>query len=163
MPWLITEPAPGAEVKFRRPERKSAFDRFRLEATRPAVSITEPAPKTMPFGLIRKTRPLDCSVPRIEDGFCVVTRLRTAEEPDCWTNLVISPAPIEKLCQLMIALGELVTWSRLPACRNAALPLTTVGTVGLAYAESEKQAATARASGLTAEPCRLLCVGAPLS
>jgi hypothetical protein len=67
---------------------------------------------------------------------------------DCWINLVISPAPIEKLCQLMMALGELVTWSRLPAWRNAALPLTTVGPVGLACTATEKQAATASASGL---------------
>ena len=63
----------------------------------------------MPLGLIRNTRPLDCSVPRIEDGFWVLTRFRTADRFDCWMNLVISAAPIEKLCQLMIAPGELVT------------------------------------------------------
>jgi hypothetical protein len=39
------------------------------------------------------------------------TRFNTALEADCCTNCVTWPAPIEKPCQWMIALGELVTLS----------------------------------------------------
>ena len=38
-----------------------------------------------------------------------VTRFNTAEDWDCWMKRVISFAPIEKLCQLMMAFGALVT------------------------------------------------------
>jgi hypothetical protein len=53
--------------------------------------------------------------------------------------------PIEKLCQLMMALALLVIVSALPAEENEALPAATLGPVGLAIAAggiSAKQAAT---------------------
>jgi hypothetical protein len=104
----MTEPAPGTSVNFSLPARKSAFERLRVDATSPATSICAPAPKRMPLGLMRNTRPFDCRAPRIEEGFCAMTRFNTALEADCWRKRVISLAPIEKLCQLMMALGELV-------------------------------------------------------
>ena len=51
---------------------------LRLEAMKPAVSMRAPAPMVTPFGLIRNTRPLDSSWPRICDCSAVTTRLSTA-------------------------------------------------------------------------------------
>src|SRR5688572_24344672 len=105
-------PAPGTSVNLSLPARKSAFDRLSELATRPATSTRAPAPNRTPFGLIRNTRPFDCNVPRITEGSITpadpVTRFSTALEFDCWMKRVISLAPIEKDCQLMIALGEFV-------------------------------------------------------
>ena len=51
---------------------------------------------------------------------------------------------MEKPCQLRIALGLLVTVSVEPTVENVAVPETTAGPVGLAYANSAaKQEATA--------------------
>ena len=102
----------------------------------------------MPLGLTRKTRPFDCSDPRMLEGLlAVVTRFSTALAGDCWMKRVISPAPIENPCQLMIAFGELVILSVLPLGTTAAVPVTTVGPVGLETACVEaKQEATATAS-----------------
>ena len=38
---------------------------FSVEATKPCVSMTLPAPNTIPLGLIRNTRPLEPRVPSI--------------------------------------------------------------------------------------------------
>jgi hypothetical protein len=59
---------------------------------------------------------------------------------------VTSPAPIEKRCQLMIVLGVLVMFRTGPAGTMAALPLTTIGPVGLENAQNgAKEAKTAAA------------------
>src|SRR5688572_8899996 len=117
-PWFTTDPAPGTSVKRSRPARKSAFDRSSDETTSPATSTCEPAPNTIPLGLIRKTRPFDCKTPRITEGSIVppapTTRFNTALEADCCRKRVISLAPMENDCQLMIEFGELVICSRLP-------------------------------------------------
>ncbi len=47
--------------KRRRPLSQSELLMFSVEAVMPATSITEPAPKVMPEGLIRNTRPFDRS------------------------------------------------------------------------------------------------------
>ena len=114
-PSWASAPADAGPAKFSRPARKSASPRSRVEATRPPTSIRAPAPKTMPFGLIRKTRPFDCSRPSRRDGSWPTTRLRTALLRVCWTKRVSSSGAIEKPCQLMIVPGALVTVSVLPA------------------------------------------------
>jgi len=86
----------------------------------------------MPFGLMMNTRPLDCRLPRIWLGLPPVTRLSTVLAALCWTKRVNSPVLIEKLFQLMIAPGLLVTVRVLPLRANVADPLTTVGATGLA-------------------------------
>jgi hypothetical protein len=62
---------------------------------------------------------------------------------------VISFAPIENDCQLMIELGELVIESRLPAWLIVTWPLTTAALVGFASAAPlAKHEATASAISL---------------
>ncbi len=63
-------------------------------------------------------------------------------------KLVVSPAPIEKPCQLMMALGVLVTVRTLPTWLIAAVPLTICAPMGLAWALKLKQQASAMARGL---------------
>ena len=43
-----------------------------------------------------------------------VTRLSTVLAADCWMKRVVSAAPIENCCQLMIAPGVLMTDNKLP-------------------------------------------------
>ena len=132
LPWLVTLPwiAPASNLSL--PAKKSAVLMCAVEATRPPTSMRAPWPKTMPFGLIKKTLPFDCSCPRIEEGSAPTTRLSTALDADCCWKLVISLAPIEKLCQLMTAPGLLVIVRVLPAALKVAWPLTTTGATGLA-------------------------------
>ena len=59
---------------------------------------------------------------------------------------MISLAWIENPCQLMIVPGTLVIVSALPSVLNVALPDTTVGPVGFAFAAAVKQEATATVS-----------------
>ena len=94
--------------------------------------MVEPAPKVMPFGLISSTRPFDCNAPKMTDGFTPTTRFKTVLEADCCRKRVISLAPIEKPCQLMIEPGEFVTCSKLPLLVKETWPLMTVAPVGLA-------------------------------
>ena len=59
------------------------------------------------------------------DGSTPTTRLSTALEALCCTKRVVSLPPIEKLCQLTIAFGVLVTVSTLPCVVTLTWPLTT--------------------------------------
>src|SRR6478672_2578558 len=74
---------------------------------------------------------------------------------------VISPERIEKLCQLMIALGLLVIASVLPCWAKLTCPLTTCGPSGLASAgallKQPKVASTVivETSSLSIKPFRL--------
>ena len=68
------------------------------------------------------------------------TRLSTALDADCCWKRVISFAPIEKPCQLMIVPGVLVTFSvRASGVAKDAEPLTTCGRAGLAEAQIAKR------------------------
>ena len=60
---------------------------------------------------------------------------------------VTSPALTEKLCQLMIAFGELVIENTLPCWAKVAVPLTTWGTAGAAWAPPRKAAHSSGRSG----------------
>ena len=121
------------------------------ETTNPATSTCEPLPNTMPLGLIRNTRPLDCSAPRMLDGSAPVTRLSTALAAFCCTKRVNSPRLIPKLCQLMMAPGVLVMVSVPPLVANVACPLTTWGAWGLAMAPAAAMA--------TSQPAARRCGG----
>ena len=114
VPALPTPPATPPAVNWRLPARKSSFVMPRLDATSPFTSTFAPWPKTMPFGLIRKTLPFDSRLPRILLGSCPVMRFSTALLPFCWMKRVISPAWMEKLCQLMMVLGVFVIEKMLP-------------------------------------------------
>jgi hypothetical protein len=166
VPWLATLPAMPLPAKRMRPERKSSLDRPSDEATRPATSIRAPAPKTMPFGLMSATRPLDCSVPRICEGSTPVTRLSTLESALCCTKRVVSPAPMEKDCQLMMAPGVLVTVRVDPCLAIDAWPLTTDAPVGFPHAGAWKAHATANATAETRNrdgpvECRMVLISTP--
>src|SRR5438105_3910663 len=86
------------------PAMNRASSRLSVDAIKLCVLMTPLAPTMIPFGLIRKTLPLACSVPYIEDGLPPVTRLSTADRAEGWMNCVSSPELIEKPCQLMMAL-----------------------------------------------------------
>src|SRR5882762_4495834 len=108
---------------------------------------------------MRKTRPFDDNTPSMTlcgmTPFAPTTRLSTAELAEDWTNRVISLTPIEKLCQLMMALALLVIVRVLPELAMLALPELTEPPVGLArlwVEERPKQAATDSASSLGLKP-----------
>ncbi|SFM00832.1 hypothetical protein SAMN04490355_103220 [Pelosinus propionicus DSM 13327] len=64
-----------------------------------------------------------------------MTRLRATADAEGWTKFTVSPLPMEKLCQLTMALS--LVWLTVvvaPLAVMAALPLTTVPPVGLAQA-----------------------------
>ena len=159
LPLLITLPAPGWPWKFIFPAAKSAFDRFRVEATKPPTSMRAPAPTKTPAGLIRNTRPLDCSAPRITDGSGVTTRFRTLEAALCWMNLVVSLALIENPCQLMTAPGVFVIDSVVPLATTLACPLTTCGPTGFAYTSGNAKHAATKATRAFFFGCQLGTTG----
>src|SRR3977135_4337015 len=108
---------------------------------------------------MRKTRPFEDNTPSITlcgmTPFAPTTRLSTAELAEDWTKRVISLTPIEKLCQLMMALALFVTVSVLLEPAKLALPELTEAPGGLGrvgWGERRKQAATDSASSLGLKP-----------
>jgi hypothetical protein len=71
-------------------------------------------------------------LPRIDDGSLPVTRLSTWLLALAWSKRTEFCAPIEKLFQWMMALGELVTVSALPLMRAVAWPAAVLMPVGRA-------------------------------
>ena len=72
-----------------------------VEAVKPALSTTAPAPTVIPAGFTSTSRPLEPSVPKIALGSGPVTRLiDVLVLPGC-ANQVLLPAGMPKLCQLM--------------------------------------------------------------
>ncbi len=151
-PWLRTLAVePAAASKTRRPARKSSLAMLSAEATRPFTSTCAPAPNTIPFGLTRKTRPFDCSAPRICEGSWPTIRFSTALLAPCWMKRVVSPGPMLNCCQLRIAPGVLVIVRRPPWLLKVAPPCTTTAPMGSADAGlCVRQAATARTASLRA-------------
>ena len=98
--------------------------------------------------MIRNTRPLDKSWPWILEISAPTTRFSTALEDDCWTKRVSSFAPMEKPCQLTMALGVFVIL-RLPVPRPliCTLPCTTCGPVGFGHALPANASMTPQAIG----------------
>src|SRR5271168_107277 len=60
---------------------------------------------------------------------------QTTEEDEGSTNVVVSPAPMLKLCQLIAVLPEVVIVSTCPELLKLAAPCATVPPTGLATAE----------------------------
>src|SRR5579871_1936730 len=77
-----------------------------VEANKPPTSTTALGPNKIPFGLIKKMRPLARKVPRITEGSAPVTRFKVVEEVEGCKNWTSSPALMLKVPQLMIALSE---------------------------------------------------------
>src|SRR5271163_3573842 len=77
------------------------------------------------------------------EGSDPITRFSVIDEVEGWTNFVISPAPILKLCQLMTAwLVDWLIWVRFAAgWVMVALPATTEPPAGLAAAGAAKATA----------------------
>ena len=94
---LCTLPSP----KRKRPASASASLMRSADAVNPAVSMTAPAPTAMPDWLTSTRRPLDDRAPKIADGVLVTTRLIDRLLALGCTNVVLLPAAIEKLCQLI--------------------------------------------------------------
>ena len=148
VPALVMPPASGVSVKRRRLLMKSLSDRRKVEATNPATSTCAPAPNTMPLGLTKNTRPLDCRLPKMTDGSTPVTRFSTWLLALCCTKRVSSPRLMLNCCQLMMAPGVLVTVKVLPTCENDACPLTTTGAWGLAIRLVVAVAVSSASNGL---------------
>ena len=119
-------------LKRKRPARKSESVICSVEAANPATSTTAPPPMNTPLGLMRNTRPLDSSCPRMLEDPLPITRLSTAELAPDWMNRVNSSEPIEKPCQLITVPGALVMLRDLPTWLKLAAPATTCAPVGFA-------------------------------
>ena len=138
--------------KTSRPASASASLMRRVDAVKPAVSTTAPAPTVMPAGLTSTSRPLEPSVPKMALGSGPSTRLiEVLVLPGC-ANHVLVPAATPKLCQLIAewlvpAPFCVVTVSRDPLCVKVALPTIACAPVDWARAggSEAKHAASARA------------------
>jgi len=132
-PWFRISAAFCKSANRILPLMKSWLEILRVDAINPAVLTIEFLPKTIPFGLTRKTLPLELSCPRMRDGSCPTMRLRMALLAPCWINRVISPWLMPNCCQLTMAPGVLVilrVW--LFGWLNETEPCTTVAPPGLA-------------------------------
>ena len=142
-------PAP-TPPKFSRPALKSSSLSLSVEMTSAPTSTCAPLPKATPLGLMRKTCPLDCRLPRIWLGLPPSTRLSTWLELLGWTKRVVSSAPMLNCCQLMTAPLLLVTVRVLPLVVNVAAPCTTCAPCGLA----SRPAGVPMAARAAARRCR---------
>ena len=105
-----------------------------------------------PSGLTRNTRPFAASMPLIIDGPSPpVTRLSAIELASGWTKRVVSPAPMLKLFQLMIArdVDWLTVTLLVPTPVTAAPPPTTLGPSGLAMAATMPSGTRAVVASMT--------------
>src|SRR5438552_12435084 len=137
---------------------KSASLMLRVVARRLPTFTWAPAPKMMPFGLIRKIRPLASNCPRICEVSPPTTRLRaTALEPG-WMNRTSPLEPMLNPVQLMIALGvPWVIWRVLPSWLTVAEPPTIWAPWGSAHARGVAVSWNARRAERTRHNQRCLC------
>src|ERR1017187_3775675 len=111
-------------------------------ATKPAALILEFGPKQKPLWFITTTVPLALRLPQICDGLRSLIWFQTTDEAEGWMNVVVSPAPMLKLCQLMKALCEAVMLSCDPFCDALTVPLPTVMPCGFPGTEETCAAAS---------------------
>ncbi len=149
-PWLtmLAPSLPGLSKRSAPPAMKASFAISAVETTSPPTSTRDPAPNSTPLGLIRNTRPLAVSDPRIELASPPKTRFSVMEVVPGWLNRALSPAFSEKLRQSMIArsLCWVTTIWPLPSPATVADPATTCAPSGLA------SAGVASAPGSIADP-----------
>ena len=120
VPSTLSAPA-SPPVNMSRPANASASLMRKVEAVKPAVSTTAPAPTAMPEGLTTTSRPLELSVPKMALGLFPITRLMEVLPPSGWRKCVTLPPGTEKLCQLIAEWRDpgpfcVVTSSELPCC-----------------------------------------------
>src|SRR5207244_9069925 len=114
---------------------KSASLMLRVVARKLPTFTWAPAPKMMPFGLIRKIRPLASNCPRSCEVSPPTTRLRAMAVEPGWMNRTSSLEPMLNPVQLMMALGvPWVIWRVVPAWLNVAEPPTIWAPWGSALA-----------------------------
>jgi hypothetical protein len=111
-------------------------------ATKPAALIVQFGPKKKPLWFINTTVPLALRLPQICDGLRSLIWFQTTDEAEGWMNVVVSPAPMLKLCQLMKALCEAVMLSCDPFCDALTAPLPTVMPCGFPSAGEMRSAAS---------------------
>ena len=106
VPWLATlaRSLPATWAKFSWPPSMKLWSvTSKVVASRPATSTWEPAPKTIPLGLIRKMLPLACRAPWMFETWLPSTRFRVIESlPAFCAKRTSSPASMLKSVQLMM-------------------------------------------------------------
>src|SRR5689334_22005003 len=147
--------APPLPAKRMRPAIASASLMGSVDAVKPAVSTTAPLPTAMPAGLTSTRRPLELSVPKIEEGSGPRTRLIEVLVAEGWLNWVTLPSGTEKLCQLiaewLLPAAFCVVTSRLAPWRTKlAWPATAWPPTGCARSGNGKVNAAATASAAAA-------------
>ena len=116
-----------------------------LVASRLAAAIRPPWATVMPLGLTSIIAWSALRDPAITEALLPVTRFNRLAWGMGWMIWTLSPAPMEKLFQLMMALVDLSVMVRLfPTEVKSTLPLITCGPVGRATAEETTQAAVDR-------------------
>ncbi len=163
-PWSLTEMCPSFTTvaawladgmsKMSRPAMKFALVMSAGVATREFTSTTLPFRNRMPAPLTIAMPPLAMRWPAMSEGSPPNTRLRMKAPEFGWMNCVVSPAPMLKLCQLMMARSDCSTTVTVlgDGVVIVALPAATVPPAGLASAGPAKRAASPRAAA--AQPCR---------
>ena len=89
----------------------------------------------MPFGLTRKTWPLEVRLPKMAEASGPSTRLRATDSRPGWTKTTLLSRPMEKVCQLMATRG--VVWLTVrvaPPDWMVAPPAVTAPPVGKVWA-----------------------------
>ncbi|PRI59552.1 hypothetical protein BVZ80_00001 [Haemophilus influenzae] len=97
-----------------------------VEAVKPLVLMIASLPIVMPFGLIKKTCPLESKIPFNWEIWSDVTRLNTAELLLSCKNCTISFWSMLNCFQLIIALTLLRIVVLLPSTCIVAVPCTTL-------------------------------------
>src|SRR5690349_13901218 len=117
----------------------------------------------MPFGLTRKIWPFADSEPKMLEASLPTTRLSAIEEAPGWRKTTELPAPIEKLCQSMMAraLDWSITWRPADGWEIVAEPEVTVPPVGRACCASAGSAMNAAAT--SSDSGRRLTTNFPLA
>ncbi len=98
-PFTLSPPASAPSPNTRRPASASASLMRRVDAVKPAVSTTAPAPTAMPAGLTSTSLPLELSVPKMADGLLPSTRLIDVLAAVGCAKWVVAPGATPKLCQ----------------------------------------------------------------
>src|SRR5262245_14829931 len=105
LPWLTIDAADVPENRYF-PAMKSEFEMSSVETTSPPTLTWAPLLNRTPAELTRNTCPLALSAPEMTLVSLPMTRLSVTDELLGWLKLTVSLAPIEKVCQLMIALFD---------------------------------------------------------
>ena len=149
LPSMRSRPvAPSAGLSCQRPSAPAVALTDSVVASRPPTSTCAPAPKTMPRGLLRNTRPLACSWPRISDGSAPVTRLNRMDCGLGCSTCTRSPAAMWKLRQSKPARSVVWRICSVPGAvwASCAWPWVGVAPSGRAHAAGAVASSSAQAA-----------------